>query len=97
MAAAAAIELMGGTPDMAAEACAIALKNVLGLVCNPVAGLVEVPCIKRNAADATNALTVLNLALGRNKSLIPVDEVIDAMKSIGKLMSSTVKETSEGA
>jgi L-serine dehydratase len=96
MAAAALVELNGGTPEMAANACAIALKSTLGLVCDPVAGLVEVPCIKRNATGAVTAWTAANMALAGIKSVIPVDEVIDAMKSVGNLMSPMLKETAEG-
>lgn len=96
MAAAASVELLGGTPEMCANACAISLKNVLGLVCDPVAGLVEVPCIKRNAAGAANALMAANLALAGIESAIPVDEVISAMRSIGNIMVPALKETSEG-
>ena len=95
MAAAALVEMMGGTPEMAGHACAIALKTTLGLVCDPVAGLVEVPCIKRNAMGAANALVAADLALSGIKSVIPVDEVIDAMKSVGKLMHPSLKETAE--
>lgn len=96
MAAAALVEMLGGTPHMSATACAIALKNVLGLVCDPVAGLVEVPCVKRNAAGAANALVAADLALAGIESAIPVDEVISAMGSIGRLMSVSLKETAEG-
>ncbi|MDD2441101.1 MAG: L-serine ammonia-lyase, iron-sulfur-dependent, subunit alpha, partial [Eubacteriales bacterium] len=83
MAAAAAVEMLGGSPRQAAEACAIALKSVLGLVCDPVAGLVEVPCIKRNASGAANALVAAELALAGIASAIPADEVIAAMRSVG--------------
>ena len=86
MAAAAAVELMGGTPQMCAHACAMALKSVLGLVCDPVAGLVEVPCVKRNASGAANALIAAEMALAGIESTIPVDEVIGAMKAIGDAM-----------
>lgn len=96
MAAAAVVELAGGTPEQSAHACAIALKNILGLVCDPVAGLVEVPCVKRNAAGAANALVAIDLALAGIKSVIPVDEVIQAMHQIGQAMPSTLKETSLG-
>ncbi|HHV93471.1 MAG TPA: L-serine ammonia-lyase, iron-sulfur-dependent, subunit alpha [Firmicutes bacterium] len=96
MAAAAIVEMVGGTPQQAAHACAIALKNVLGLVCDPVAGLVEVPCIKRNAAGVANALVAADLALAGVESAIPADEVIEAMRSVGSLMSSALKETAEG-
>lgn len=96
MAAAAAVEMLGGSPYEAANACAIAIKNTLGLVCDPVAGLVEVPCVKRNAAGAANALTAAELALAGIKSVIPPDEVIDAMKSVGVSMPYTLKETAKG-
>ena len=95
MAAAALVELMGGTSEAAGNACAIALENILGLVCDPVAGLVEVPCIKRNASGAANALVAADLALAGINSIIPVDEVIDAMKSVGNLMMPALKETGE--
>ncbi|MCI7628645.1 MAG: L-serine ammonia-lyase, iron-sulfur-dependent, subunit alpha, partial [Blautia glucerasea] len=75
MAAAAIVELAGGTPEMVGSAVAIALKNILGLVCDPVAGLVEIPCIKRNASGVTGAFTAAELALAGIKSAIPADEV----------------------
>jgi L-serine dehydratase len=96
MAAAALVEMLGGTPQMSAHACAIALKGVLGLVCDPVGGLVEVPCIKRNAHGVANAIVAADLALAGIESVIPVDEVIEAMKSVGNLMSPALKETAEG-
>lgn len=96
MAAAAIVEICGGTPQMCEHACAIALKNILGLVCDPVAGLVEIPCIKRNAAGVANAFVAAELALAGIESAIPADEVIIAMKKIGDAMSSTLKETAEG-
>ncbi len=96
MAAAAVIELAGGTPDMIGHAVAIAIKNTLGLVCDPVAGLVEIPCIKRNASGVSNAFVAAELALSGIKSAIPADEVIAAMKSIGDSMPSSLKETGEG-
>ncbi|WP_026394080.1 L-serine ammonia-lyase, iron-sulfur-dependent, subunit alpha [Acetobacterium malicum] len=96
MAAAAAVELMGGSPQMCAHACAMALKSVLGLVCDPVAGLVEVPCVKRNASGAANALIAAEMALAGIESTIPVDEVIGAMKAIGDAMPKSLKETAEG-
>ena len=95
-AAAAMVELCGGTPKQCEHACAIALKNILGLVCDPVAGLVEIPCIKRNAGGVGNALVAAELALAGVESHIPADEVIVAMKKIGDTMSSTLKETAEG-
>ncbi|AFV03186.1 L-putative protein dehydratase, alpha subunit [Dehalobacter sp. UNSWDHB] len=96
MAAAAAVELCGGSPDQTAQAAALALKSFLGLVCDPVAGLVEVPCVKRNAMAAVIALTAAEMALAGIKSAIPLDEVIDAMASIGREMSCSLKETSRG-
>lgn len=96
MAAAAMVELCGGTPRQAEHACAIALKNILGLVCDPVAGLVEIPCIKRNAGGVGNALVAAELALAGVESHIPADEVIIAMKKVGDMMSPTLKETAEG-
>ena len=93
MAASAAVELLGGTPRMCAHAAAFALKSVLGLVCDPVGGLVEVPCIKRNVSGAVNAMVAANLALAGIESAIPVDEVIGAMKEIGDLMHPSLKET----
>ncbi len=96
MAAAAIVEMCGGTPQMCADACAIALKNILGLVCDPVAGLVEIPCIKRNAAGVGNALVAAEMALAGIESAIPADEVIWAMKKVGDAMSASLKETAEG-
>ncbi|MFE8695009.1 L-serine ammonia-lyase, iron-sulfur-dependent, subunit alpha [Cytobacillus sp. FJAT-53684] len=96
MAAAAIVELAGGTPSQAAEAMAITLKNMLGLVCDPVAGLVEVPCVKRNAMGASNAMTAADMALAGITSRIPCDEVIHAMFLIGQSMPSALRETAEG-
>ena len=96
MGAAAVVEMLGGTPDMAFHAAAMALKNVLGLSCDPVAGLVEIPCIKRNASGAVNALLSADLALAGVKSYIPFDEVVDAMYAIGRSMPSEIRETAKG-
>ena len=96
MAAATAVELAGGTPRQTADAAAIAMKSMLGLVCDPVGGLVEVPCVKRNATGAMIALTAAEMALSGVKSAIPVDEVIDAMGQIGKQMPCALKETAQG-
>lgn len=96
MAAGALVELAGGTPDQIANAVAIAIKNILGLVCDPVAGLVEIPCIKRNAAGVANAIVAAEMALADIKSAIPADEVIIAMKQVGDKMSTSLKETAEG-
>ncbi|MFU2015302.1 L-serine ammonia-lyase, iron-sulfur-dependent, subunit alpha [Peribacillus butanolivorans] len=96
MAAAAIVELAGGTPAQSAEAMAITLKNMLGLVCDPVAGLVEVPCVKRNAMGAANAMVAADMALAGITSRIPCDEVIDAMYKIGQTMPSALRETAQG-
>lgn len=96
MAAAAIVEMAGGTPSQSAEAMAITLKNMLGLVCDPVAGLVEVPCVKRNAMGASNALTAADMALAGITSRIPCDEVISAMYAIGQTMPAALRETAEG-
>lgn len=96
MTAAALVELYGGTPKQCENACAIAIKNILGLVCDPVAGLVEIPCIKRNASGVANAFVAAELALAGIESAIPADEVVLAMKQIGNVMSPMLKETAEG-
>ena len=96
MAAAAAVELAGGTPRAGAQAAAIALKSMLGLVCDPVAGLVEVPCVKRNATGATLALAAAEMALAGVKSAIPLDEVIDTMEAVGRQMPCALRETAQG-
>lgn len=96
MAAGAAVDICGGTPARVGDAAAIALKNMLGLVCDPVAGLVEVPCVKRNAGAVAQALVASEMALCGISSAIPVDEVIDAMASIGHSMPQTLKETARG-
>jgi L-serine dehydratase len=96
MAAAAAVELAGGTPEQAIQAAGLALKNVLGLVCDPVAGLVEVPCIIRNGFGSVLALAGADMALAGVRSVIPPDEVILAMYNIGKLMPVELRETAMG-
>lgn len=96
MAAAAATEIAGGTPDQAAHAVALMLKNVLGLACDPVAGLVEVPCVKRNGIYAPMALLAADMALAGIKSVIPADDVIQAMADIGRLLPPALKETAQG-
>ena len=96
MAAGAAVDLLGGTPQQVGHAVALALKNLLGLVCDPVAGLVEVPCVKRNAGATMIALLAADMALAGIKSVIPVDEVIDAMAAIGRSMPDTLRETGRG-
>lgn len=96
MAAAALAELCGASPKAALDAAAIALKNILGLVCDPVAGLVECPCIKRNAMGAANAVLCADMALAGITSIIPFDEVVVAMKNVGRMMSSDLRETAKG-
>ncbi len=96
MAAAAVCELAGGNPQQSAHAAAMALKNMLGLPCDPLAGLVEVPCIKRNAGGAANALAAAEMALAGVESRVPCDEVIEAMYQIGLGMSPSLKETAQG-
>lgn len=96
MASAALVELMGGTPEQSAQAVAITLKNMLGLICDPVAGLVEVPCVKRNALGASQAFISADMALAGITSVIPPDEVVEAMHQVGRQMPSIFKETAEG-
>lgn len=96
MAAAAAVEMSGGTPRKAIHAVALALMNCMGLVCDPIAGLVQVPCAQRNASQAINALISADLALGGMKSIIPADEVVEAMYHVGKQLPVELKETALG-
>jgi len=96
MAAAGLVELMGGTPKEALTAAAITIKNILGLVCDPIAGLVESPCTKRNAIGVANALMSADIALAGISTNIPFDEVVEAMYRVGKKMSSDLKETAQG-
>ena len=96
MAAAALCYLKGGTPAACAAAAAMALGNLLGLVCDPVAGLVEVPCVKRNVVGAVNAVACANMALAGIDSAIPCDEVIDAMGRVGLQLSPDLRETGLG-
>lgn len=96
MAAAAIVEMAGGTPQQSAEGFSIVMKNMLGLVCDPVAGLVEVPCVKRNAMGAAKALVGADMALAGVVSRIPTDEVIEAMHKIGQSMPSSLRETAKG-
>lgn len=96
MAAAALTQLMGGTPEQMAQACALALSNTLGLVCDPVGGLVEVPCVTRNVMGAMNALSCAEMALSGVATPIPCDEVIDAMGAVGTALPATLRETGQG-
>lgn len=96
MAAGALVSLRGGTNEQIGHAVAMALKNLMGLVCDPVAGLVEVPCIKRNVIGAVNAISAADMALAGIESRIPVDEVIDAMGEVGRRMPVEFRETALG-
>jgi L-serine dehydratase len=96
MAAGALTEMLGGNTNEIIQACALALKNILGLTCDPVCGLVEVPCIKRNAFLGVHAVTAAELALCGVESKILADEVVDVLKETGQLMSPLLKETSQG-
>ena len=88
--------MLGGNTEEILQATALALKNILGLTCDPVCGLVEVPCIKRNAFLGIHAVTASELALCGVQSKIPLDEVVDTLKITGQLMSPLLKETSQG-
>ncbi len=96
MAAAGLVYLLGGDGRKSANGAALAMKNLLGLACDPVAGLVEVPCVKRNVCGAMNAVTSAELTMAGIESRIPADEVFDAMNSIGKNMNPNIKETGTG-
>lgn len=96
MAAAALVHARGGTAAEMAAACGMALQNILGLVCDPVAGLVEIPCIKRNVMGAVNAIAAADMAMAGLDAGIPCDEVIDAMAAVGKSLPSALRETGEG-
>ncbi|MCR4818577.1 MAG: L-serine ammonia-lyase, iron-sulfur-dependent, subunit alpha [Fretibacterium sp.] len=96
MAAAALVELMGGTPAQCGDACAVALANQLGLVCDPVAGLVEIPCIKRNVSGVMIAFSSADMVLAGIEAKIPVDECIAAMRSVGDALPASLRETAGG-
>lgn len=96
MAAAGVTEMRGGTPEQCINAAALALKNMLGLACDPLGGLVEVPCVKRNAIGATSAISASDLSMMGVKSFIPMDEVVEAMMNISAHMSEAIRETALG-
>lgn len=96
MAAGALVYVSGGSKEQVADAVAMSLKNLLGLVCDPVAGLVEVPCVKRNVIGAVNAMAAADMALAGITSAIPADQVIDAMKEVGDAMHVSLRETGVG-
>ena len=88
--------MMGGTPEMALDAGAIVFKNILGLVCDPIAGLVEVPCAKRNFGGAVSALTTADLVMAGIHSKIPFDDTVEAMYRVGKSLPASLRETALG-
>lgn len=96
MASAAVVEMMGGSPSMAFDAAAMVIKNIEGLVCDPIAGLVEIPCAKRNVAGAVSALTMADVAMAGVKSKIPFDDTIISMYKIGRALPSELRETAMG-
>jgi L-serine dehydratase len=96
MAAGGLVEMMGGSAEQTVNAAAISMQNLMGLVCDPVAGLVEVPCVVRNGLSGVQAAAAATLALAGVNSFIPMDEVVEAMAAVGKLMHPSLKETAEG-
>lgn len=96
MAAAALVELMGGSPSQALDAASFALIHVMGLVCDPIAGLVEYPCLFRNSSGSVNAYISAEMALAGITSLVPFDQVVKAMREVGDEMSANLKETALG-
>ena len=96
MAAAALVQMLGGTPEQALDASSIALSNLLGLVCDPVGGLVEVPCQNRNAIGVAAAFSSAQLALAGIKSLVPFDQMAHVMLSVGHALPATLRETAKG-
>ncbi len=96
MAAAALVFLKGGSAEQACNAAGFALQNILGLVCDPVAGLVELPCIKRNVIGVMNALSCADMALAGLSSPVPTDEIVDAMKQVGRMLAADLRETGRG-
>lgn len=96
MAAAAVVQMRGGTPDMISDVISLVLMNCMGLICDPVAGLVQLPCAQRNASQAVNAIASADLIMGGMKVVIPADEVIQAMYKVGKQLPEELKETALG-
>lgn len=96
MAAAAAVEMSGGDAQMALHAFSLVIINVMGLVCDPIAGLVQVPCAQRNASQAVNAIICADMALAGMKCIVPADEVVEAMYKVGKQLPSELRETALG-
>ena len=95
MAAGAIVDLLDGSNEQILNAAALAIKNILGLACDPIAGLVEVPCVKRNPFLSVHAITAAEMALAGIESVVPIDEVIDALKQVGTLMSPALKESAQ--
>lgn len=96
MAAGGLVEMLDGTPEQVCEAAAISMQNLMGLICDPVAGLVEVPCVVRNGLSGTQSAASATMALAGVKSFVPLDQVVEAMAAVGKLMHPSLKETAEG-
>ncbi len=96
MAAAGMVEAMGGTPEQVLSAAAISMQNLMGLVCDPVGGLVEIPCVVRNGLSSVQSVAAATMALSGVVNFIPLDEVVDAMAQVGRLMPRQLKETAEG-
>lgn len=96
MAAAGLVEMMGGTAEQVINAAAISMQNLMGLICDPVAGLVEVPCVVRNGLSGVQAAASATMAMAGVQSFVPMDEVVEAMAAVGKLMHPSLKETAEG-
>lgn len=96
MAAGAIVQSLGGTPEQVLTAAAISMQNLMGLVCDPVAGLVEIPCVVRNGLSGVQSAAAATMALAGVKNMIPMDEVVDAMAEVGRLMSPRLKESADG-
>jgi L-serine dehydratase len=96
MGAAGLVEMMGGTPEMALSAASFTIKNILGLVCDPIAGLVECPCQKRNSLASVNSIISADMALAGIETIVPFDEVVEAMYKVGKLLPASLRETALG-
>jgi L-serine dehydratase len=96
MAAAAAVTMSGGTPIMSIHAFSLVLINIMGLVCDPIAGLVQVPCAQRNATQAVSALICADMAMAGMECVVPADEVVEAMYKVGKTIPNELRETALG-
>src|SRR5699024_8761456 len=96
MAASAIVEMAGGSPEQSLDAAGFALTNIMGLVCDPIGGLVEYPCALRNASGVINAMISADMALANVESLVPFDEVVETMYQVGKALPETLRETALG-